>query len=250
MVAPALAIPAPAPQIAMIPSAPALVALQTSPPLFRFGRIRPSAPIGSADVETLIAVARAAIKLTSDNDKAELLLTIAKYYVRNDELRTAYLDAVASMTSDYERSRTLEPLFLKDSLPMQAVAQVVKIASKMTSDNDKANLIVRTTRDHPSLTQPIRAALIATAATMASDYDRGRSIAAIAKRGGMSNGEAIDLINVAKAMTSSYEKANALMLIASKYSINDPDVRKAYLSAAETISSSTDYRRAIVRVLE
>jgi beta-lactamase regulating signal transducer with metallopeptidase domain len=250
VVAPALAIPAPAAQIAMIPSAPALVAPQTSPPLFRFGRIRPSAPIGSADVETLIAVARAAIKLTSDNDKAELLLTIAKYYVRNDELRTAYLDAVASMTSDYERSRTLEPLFLKDSLPMQAVAQVVKIASKMTSDNDKANLIVRTTRDHPSLTQPIRAALIATAATMASDYDRGRSIAAIAKRGGMSNGEAIDLINVAKAMTSSYEKANALVLIASKYSIDDPDVRKAYLSAAETISSSTDYRRAIVRVLE
>ena len=30
----------------------------------------------------------------------------------------------------------------------------------------------------------------------------------------------------------------------------DSDVRRAYLSAAETISSASDYRRAIVRVLE
>ena len=37
---------------------------------------------------------------------------------------------------------------------------------------------------------------------MTSDYDRGRSIAAIARRGGLSNGEAIDLINAAKPMTS------------------------------------------------
>ena len=119
----------------------------------------------SADLETLIAVSRAARKLTSDNDKAELLLTVAKYYVRDDELRTAYLDAVASMTSDYDRMRTLEPMLLKDSLPMKAVAQVVKIASMMTSDNDKANLVVRTVREHSALTQAIRAALIATAAT-------------------------------------------------------------------------------------
>ena len=47
------------------------------------------------------------------------------------------------MTSDYERTRTLAPLLLKDSLPMKAVAQVVKIASMMSSDNEKASLIVR-----------------------------------------------------------------------------------------------------------
>ena len=182
------------------------------------------------DLETLIAVARAAQKLTSDNDKAELLLTVAKHYVRDDELRTAYLDAVASMTSDYDRTRTLKPLLLKDSLPMKAVAQVVKIASMMTSDNDKANLVVRTVdgasgghaghsrgthrdgRDHDE-----------------SDYDRGRSIAAIATRGGLSSAEAIDLINAVKPMTSSYAKANALLVIASHYSLDDADVRRAYL---------------------
>jgi hypothetical protein len=202
------------------------------------------------DLETLIAVARAANRLTSDYDKAELLLTIVKHYVRDDELRTAYLAAVASMTSDYDRARTLEPMLLKDSLPMKAVAQVVKIAAMMTSDNSKANLVVKTATDHPSLTQPIRTALISTAATMTSDYDRGRSIAAIAKRGGLSNSDLIDLINAAKGMISSFDKASALLVISSQYAMNDADVRRAYFSAAETISSASDYRRAIVRVLE
>jgi hypothetical protein len=217
----------------------------------RVGRVRTIiGKVPEPDLETLISVARAASRLTSDYDKAELLLTIVKHYVRDDELRTAYLAAVASMTSDYDRSRTLAPMLLKDSLPMNAVAQVVKIASMMTSDNSKAIIVVKTATDHPSLTQPIRTALISTAATMTSDYDRGRSIAAIARRGGLSNMDVIDLIKAAKGMIGSFDKASALLVIASQYAMTDADVRRAYFDAAETISSASDYRRAIVRVLE
>ena len=240
----------PAVPLQSMPSTPALTITPSAPTGVQLDRLRQAPGKTPPDVETLIAVARAAKKLTSDYEKGELLVTLAKYYVRDDELRTAYLDAVASMTSDYERTRTLAPLLLKDSLPMKAVAQVVKIASMMSSDNDKASLIVRIVREHPTLTQSIRAALIATATTMRSDYDRGRSIAAIARRGGLSNVEVIDLINAVKPMIDGYAKANALVLIASQEALHDADVRRAYLSAAETISSASDYRRAIVRVLE
>ena len=225
-------------------------ALTPLPPARQLEFKRPTTGKAPPDLETLIAVTRAARKLTSDNDKAELLLTVAKYYVSDDELRTVYLDAVASMTSDYERTRTLKPLLLKDSLPMKAVAQVVRIAAMMTSDNDKANLVVRTVMEHAALTPPIRAALIAAAATMTSDYERGRSIAAIARRGVLSSGEAIDLINAAKPMTSSDAKANALLIIAAHHSLDDAEVRRAYLRVAETISSAYDYRRAVVRALQ
>jgi hypothetical protein len=141
-------------------------------------------------------------------------------------------------------------MLLKDSLPMSAVAQVVKIVSMMTSDNSKANIVVKTAAEHSSLTQPIRTALISTATTMKSDYERQRSIAAIAKRGGLSSTDAIDLINAAKGMISSFDKASALLAIASHYAMSDADVRRAYFNAAETISSASDYRRAIVPVLE
>ncbi|MDB4875201.1 MAG: peptidase BlaR1 [Gemmatimonadetes bacterium] len=202
------------------------------------------------DRETLISVARAASKMTSDYEKAELLIVIAKYYVRDDELRTIYLDAVSSMTSDYERSRTLTPLLLKDSLPLNAVAQVVKIAAKMTSDNERAALIVTVATDNPDLTPAMRTALISATTSMSSDYDRGRALQAIAKRGGLSTGDVIGLINSAGGMTSSYAIANALVDVASRFPLSDPAVRKAYFKASESITSPSDYRRALAGVLK
>ena len=71
-----------------------------------FAKAVQSCPAGGAgprrapatpDRETLISVAQAAVKLTSAYDKAELLVPIAKYYLADDGLATAYLDAAASI---------------------------------------------------------------------------------------------------------------------------------------------------------
>jgi len=202
------------------------------------------------DRETLIAVVKQAAKMTSDNDKAELLITVAKYYIRDDELRTAYLEAVGTLTSSYEQSRTLLPLMLRDDLPAHAISQVVKIASQMSSDNDKATLLVKTITDHAAMTSSIRDAMIAAAGTISSSYDRGRTISAILKRGGLTNGHLIDLLEIIKPMGSSNDKADALIELSNRYSIDDKPVRDAYMRVAETISSSYDYRRVMTAVLK
>jgi beta-lactamase regulating signal transducer with metallopeptidase domain len=204
----------------------------------------------SFDLETLIAVTRAATRLANDNEKAELLITVAKHYIRDDELRTAYLDAVATMTSDYDRSRALLPWLLKDSLPMTAVAGVVKVVSSMTADNTRADLLVRVASDYPGLTDPVRAALIATLASFTSDYDRGRTIAAIVATAGLSTADVTSVIVATTSMTSDYEKANALIGLAHRYPLDDSAARKAYFRSAETMTSSYDYRRTVSAVLK
>ena len=166
------------------------------------------------DLETLISVTRAAAHLTSDYEKAELLITVANHYIRDDALRTAYLDAVSTMRSDYDRGRALQPWLLKDSLPTSAVAHVVKVISSMMSDDIRAGLITTVASDYPRLTGPTRAVLIATLASFTSDYDRGRTIAAIAKTGDLSAGDVTALIMATIPMTADYEKANALIVLA------------------------------------
>lgn len=203
------------------------------------------------DRETLIAVAKRAAKMTSDYDKAELLITIAKYYVPDDELRGIYLDAVASMQSDYERSRTLAPLLEKDSaLPPKALAQVVAIASKMTSDYEKANLIVNTIGDGRVLSPETRAAAITAMGSINGSYDRRRAITAFVKHTQFNADDAIGLINVARTMSSDYDKAESLIEIGSHFGLNDAGVRNAYMKAAETISSASDYRRVMAGALK
>jgi hypothetical protein len=201
------------------------------------------------DVETLIAVTRAATKISSDHEKAEVLLTVAKHYVRNDELRSAYFDAVLSMHSDFERTRVLEPVLMKDTLPASASPQFVRIAETMSSDNVRGSLILRLTGVHSAMAPAMRSALIAVVGTLHSDYERGRSIAAIARRGDLSADETLRLIALAKSMSSSSEKANSLLAIAGSRTLDTPELRRAYLAAAETITSPFDYRRAVVRVI-
>lgn len=210
----------------------------------------PRAQQAPLDLETLISVARAAKRLTTDSEKAELLITIAAHYIRDDELRTAYLEAAATMTSDYDRGRALAPMLLKDSPPMSAIPQIVKVVSSMTSDATKAQLILTVASDHPALTPPIRSALIAATASFTSDHDRGRAIKAIAMTDGLATGEVAALLAATMPMTSDYEKANTLIAVARRYPLADAALRKAYFRAAETMTSSYDYRRTVTEVLK
>jgi beta-lactamase regulating signal transducer with metallopeptidase domain len=202
------------------------------------------------DLETLIAVAKSAARMTSDYDKAELLLTVANHYIRDDELRTAYLNAAGTITSSFDQARVLLPMLLKDDLPSYAIEQVVKIAGKMSSDFDKASLLVSTINKHESVTPSIRDAMIAATATIGSDYDRARTVLAIIGRGGLDNSQLVDLIGVIKPISGSNDKARSLVALASEYDLADKQVREAFFAAAETINSSYDYRRVIASVVK
>jgi len=202
------------------------------------------------DVETLIAVTRAATKMTSDHEKAEVLLTVARHYVPDDGLRSAYFDAVLSMHNDFDRARVLEPVLEKDTLPESAAPHLVRIAEAMGSDNGRVSLILRVANSRQAVPASTRSALVSLTASLRSDFERGRAITAIARRRNLSAADAVRLISTAKAMSSSTEKANALLAIATNRALDTPELRKAYLNAAETISSPYDYRRAVVRVIE
>jgi hypothetical protein len=202
------------------------------------------------DVETLIAVTHAAAKLSSDHEKAEVLLSVAKYYVPDNELRSAYFDAVLSMHNDFDRVRTLEPVLMKDSLPASATPQLVRIAAAMSSDNGRGAIVMRLASAHPSPSASTRSAVISVAGVLHSDFERSRCIGAIARRGGLTADDAVRLIGVAKPISSSTNKADALIAIAASRSLDTPELRRAYIAAAETITSAFDYRRVIVRVIE
>jgi beta-lactamase regulating signal transducer with metallopeptidase domain len=208
-------------------------------------RVSPPPP----DRETLIAVLRQALKMTSDYDKAELLVAVAKHYTPDDEVRTAYLDAVMSMHSSYDQSRTLLPLLMKDDLPASSVAQIVKVVSRMSSDNDKASVLARVMNDRVVLTSGVRDAIIAAAGTIRSDNDRSRTLVAVAKGGELANAQLINLLGTVKAMSSGYEKANVLVAVSARYPLTDKTVRGAFLDAAESISSGSDYRRVMTGLL-
>jgi beta-lactamase regulating signal transducer with metallopeptidase domain len=245
---PAAAAPTDVPTPAVVLPPPTMAVEGPTPA--RLTMLARAARKATPDVETLIAVTRAAAKMTSDHEKAEVLLTVARHYVPDNDLRSAYFDAVLSMHNDYDRTRVLEPVLMRDTLPASASPQLVRIAEAMSSDNNKGSLVLHLALSHPAMTASMRSALISVVAGIHSDYERSRAIAAISRRRDLTPDQALRLIAVAKSMTSSTEKANSLLMIATGRPLDTPELRRAYLNAAETLTSASDYRRAVVRVIE
>jgi beta-lactamase regulating signal transducer with metallopeptidase domain len=254
--APDAAAPAPARTVAAetaplpSPSSMLVPRLVQTPALSRITLAWPDTdPLHPVDLETLIAVTNAAKRMTSDSEKGQLLALIAKRYQRNTELRDAYLEAVLTMTSDDERSKALLALLERDSLPRGAVAQVLRATAEMTSDMSKSTVLQRISPGIYADTAVQRAYLDAIVG-MTSDTQRGAALGALIKQNALTAQMQLALLDAIVPMTSDSEKATTLTLFLERQGIADTSVRRAFFSAAETLTSDADYRRLMTAVMK
>ncbi|HMC56369.1 MAG TPA: M56 family metallopeptidase, partial [Gemmatimonadaceae bacterium] len=206
-------------------------------------------PARSIDLETLIEVTKAAKRMTSDSEKGQILALIAKRYQRNTELRDSYLEAVMTMSSDDERSKALLALLERDSLPRGSVAQVLQATAAMSSDVSKGEVLQRISPAIYADTAVQRAYLDAIVG-MSSDTQRGAALSSLLKQSALTAQMQLALLDAIVPMSSDTEKANALTLFLERQGLGDQRVRRAFFSAAETLTSDADYRRVMTAVMK
>ncbi len=196
------------------------------------------------DRETLLSVAQAALKLTSGYDKAELLVPIAKYYLADDGLATAYMTAAASIADDYNCARAIGALLAGNTPLSDKVVEVAMnaAATRMKSDYEKRSVIEATVGNQRALGPESRRSVIAAIATISASYDRRAAISAFVAGRQFNEQDAIGLINATTTISGSYDRAEALIDIATHHGLADAGVRDAYMKAAETIKAGSDYR--------
>jgi beta-lactamase regulating signal transducer with metallopeptidase domain len=127
----------------------------------------------------LADVLSSAKEVSSDYELAELLIEVGANYPLDDTLRPAFFAAAASLNSDYERARTLNSV-LRGQVPQALALAVLESAKGISSDHELAELLIAVTR-HVQMNDAIRAAIRANAATINSQYDRGRVYEALAR---------------------------------------------------------------------
>ena len=198
------------------------------------------------DRETLLSIARAAARITSSYDKAELLVPIARYYAADAELAKAYLTAAASITADYDCARTFTAFLTSNPATDEAIELAMgTVSTKFTSDYEKANLILAAIGERRIIGPEARTGIIRAIETIKADYEKHRAMTPLVKRGEFNDRDATDLIGVAAGIKGGYDKAQALIEIADQYQDMRGPARQAYVAAAESITSASDYRRAM-----
>ena len=111
---------------------------------------------------------------------AELLQALPPALV--DALGPAYLEAVASIDSDFERKRVLAALARRPALPTPQVVSIADLTASMESDFEKAEvLLALALARHQRLEGQAKDAVLKAAERIGSDFERGRVLSAVAK---------------------------------------------------------------------
>ena len=124
------------------------------------------------------AIPQGSAGIQSDFEMAELLQGLPPVLV--DALGPAYLEAVASIDSDFERKRVLAALARRPALPTPQVVSIADLTASMESDFEKAEVLLALAR-HQRLEGQAKDAVLKAAERIGSDFERGRVLSAVAR---------------------------------------------------------------------
>ncbi|HKG23171.1 MAG TPA: hypothetical protein VKC34_14835, partial [Blastocatellia bacterium] len=182
-------------------------------------------------------------EMSSDYEKAQVLMAVAETYLNDDATRAAYLDAVGTVKSDYERARVLSALLKKPDLNNEILTHTLKTAATISSDYEKAQVLMRMS-EGKMRDNAVRLAYLETAGSIESSYEKARVLLSLLGRNDLEQEATLLVVKAAMNISSDYEKARVLIQVAQMYS-SDEKVRTALTDAARTIDSSYERGRVL-----
>jgi len=192
------------------------------------------------------ALRMAGTEISSDYEKAQLLVKMSERHLVNDEMRSIYLEGVNTISSDYERGRALSAMLKKGELSKENVLFAIKAAGSMKSDYEQSQLLIKIANGF-ALDQTAQAAYLSALGSIDSDYEKGRALSALLTRA-PENNTLLFAIKSASTISSDYEQAQLLIKIANGFAL-DQVAQTAYVSSVASIGSDYEKGRALSALL-
>jgi hypothetical protein len=200
---------------------------------------------GNLGAEDLREAMRQARKISSDGEKAALLMAVAPSY-RTPATREDYFYAVDTISSDGEHRRVLSSIIQSYGTDREMIARSLRSAKRISSDGEKAGLLVEASGH--ALSDEARQNFFRATDSISSDGERHQVLSAIIRRDGQ-NKETLDRVLHSAAMISSDGEKASVLEDAAAYYKDDPALRRAFFDAAGTISSDGEHRRVLDALL-
>jgi len=138
--------------------------------------------VESLDNAALTSAMRGASgQISSDYERAQLLLHVADIYLSKSELLPVYFEAADRIASDYEHRRVLSAALKKNKLGQEALLKMLKSSSVIKSDYEKATFLIEAAQLFAGETR-LRSAFLEVVETISSDHERGRVLSNLVKK--------------------------------------------------------------------
>ena len=185
-------------------------------------------------------------KIGSDDEKSDLLKSVAPYYLK-DGLRESIFQVAGTIGSDEDRANVLCDLADRDLASRESLKLAAKTANHIGSDEEKAKVLVKVAERYKG-DREIGRAVLASASTIGSDEERHRVLSAVLAAGGADRETLQETLRTGAGIGSDEEKATLLTQAAPHY-LEDDFTRRAFFEAAGTIGSDEERRKVLSALL-
>jgi hypothetical protein len=186
------------------------------------------------------------LDVSSDHDKEQLLTRVDTSYLKNDSVAGSYLDVVAGIDGDYEKSQALT-YFLRFPLPERRYVPLLEVAKTVDGDYERSNVLGKLI--NKGIVEGVSFdSLLAVIGGMDGDYEKSKLLREISRAGVREPQTWAGLIRASSQLDGDNEKGNVLIEIAHRLPRTD-SLRAVYTAAARTVHSDNDYGR-VMRAIE
>jgi len=200
--------------------------------------------LGTLNTEQLKEAARLIQGISSDGDKAQVLVNVDGKYFTGD-LRPNLFEAVESISSDGDKRRVLSDIVKKDSGSADTFLGTARAAKHISSDGDKAEVLIEMANSNYRGSGGLGLAYFDAVKSISSDGDHARVLSALLAAHGDDRDTLARVLGSAQKISSDGDKARVLTEAVIRYT-DDEFIRKAFIDAANSISSDGDHQQVLV----
>jgi hypothetical protein len=188
-------------------------------------------------------------RISSSTEKSRALRSIKEIDLAgNDAVKEQYFNAISTLSSTTESGRVLRYTLENHSLDKGSMVSLYESTARLSSSTERSS-VLRASIPHLIYEQTVLDAFFRTVSTTSSPTEQGRVLRALIEKGESNKIVSIGTLNTARRISSNTEKGSVLRAIAPKIPKEDTELKELYMEAVKTLSSNTEYRRAVDAML-
>jgi hypothetical protein len=189
-------------------------------------------------------------KLTSNTEMGSVLRAINELNLGNQRISDAYFLAINSFTSNTEAGSVLRYTLRNHKLNNNSWAEFFSVTGRLTSNSTMGSIMSDAIDYMPFDDENVVDGFFLATAKFTSNTEHGRVLREMISNPAFNKYTAYKLVESARKISSNTEKGSVLVRLADTEFIKDPAIKKLYMNTAKTLTSDSEYRRVVDKLID
>jgi len=188
-------------------------------------------------------------KLTSNTEMGSVLRSIKELDLESEKINEAYFLAINSFSSNTEAGSVLRYTLRNHEMNTNSWAQFFSVTGRLTSNTEMGSVLSYTIDVMPFDDDAVVDGFFLATSKFSSNTEHGRILRTLISNPAFNKYTAFKLLESARKISSNTEKGSVLVKLADTEFVKDPAIKKLYMNTANTITSDSEYRRVVDKLI-